>query len=152
MTVEVVQLAGRRLPARLFSAAARVAGAALPRLRRRSFSVAVVGAAAMRRLNATWHGRAEVTDVLSFPYGDSSRVGDTWGEVVICYPRAQQQARRAGWPVSHEVQLLLIHGLLHLAGYRDGTARERLAMRRREAELLRRLAPAKLVDRAAERS
>jgi len=39
------------------------------------------------------------------------------GEIIICYPRAKKQAKRAGHSLGKELAILLIHGILHLSGY-----------------------------------
>lgn len=102
-------------------------------------SLVVCDDAAIQQLNATYRGIDEPTDVMAFPLLDSGlstppdfppapdgvlRLGD----VVISYPRACAQAPECGHPVSRELELLLIHGLLHLLGYRDETAEERERM------------------------
>lgn len=101
--------------------------------------VALVGDAAMRRLNARFRGKDTTTDVLSFP-GDGSREADgsrPLGEIVISVPQAARQAREAGHSLVREVRVLALHGYLHLLGYDhevdDGT------MLRLQARLARRL-------------
>jgi probable rRNA maturation factor len=50
---------------------------------------------------------------------------------------ASQSASRFGWSPAQELALYLIHGLLHLCGYDDGTEPERRLMRRRERAILK---------------
>ncbi|MBN1196231.1 MAG: rRNA maturation RNase YbeY, partial [Candidatus Aminicenantes bacterium] len=57
------------------------------------------------------------TDVLSFPIQEEFPEGFYCGDIFICIPLAREQARKAGHSVSRELQLLLVHGLLHLAGF-----------------------------------
>jgi probable rRNA maturation factor len=64
------------------------------------------------------------TDVLSFPMdelrpGDDSEVSadSLLGDIVICPQVAATQAVSAGKPVAEEIQLLLVHGFLHLLGF-----------------------------------
>ena len=59
------------------------------------------------------------------------------GDVVISYPRAEAQAREAGHPVATEMQLLVVHGVLHLLGYDDLAPDERVVMWAKQAEILR---------------
>ena len=78
-----------------------------------SVSVLLCGDARMRRLNREFRRIDRPTDVLSFPAGDPSFLGD----VAIDVPYAARQARRRGHPLDREVQLLLAHGVLHLLGH-----------------------------------
>lgn len=59
------------------------------------------------------------TDVLSFPSGEPNpESGASYlGDVLISYPRAEAQARAAGHGIQDELQLLVVHGVLHLLGY-----------------------------------
>ena len=59
------------------------------------------------------------------------------GDIVISVPAAERQAREADVEVSKEIDRLLVHGLLHLAGYdHERGPREARRMERRERELL----------------
>lgn len=94
----------------------------------------------MRSLNRAWRGKDRTTDVLSFslregkhPPVQSSLLGD----VVISAPAAERQAAEAGHSLSREIDILLVHGVLHLAGYdhERGEAEAR-RMRMKERKLL----------------
>ncbi|RPI34317.1 MAG: rRNA maturation RNase YbeY [Chloroflexota bacterium] len=65
------------------------------------------------------------TDVLSFPadFVDPDSETPYLGDVIISYPRAQEQAEAGGHRVESELELLVIHGVLHLLGY-DHTGEE----------------------------
>lgn len=78
------------------------------------------------------------TDVLSFPAGfDDPESGHPYlGDIVIAYPQAETQAQSAGHPVSEELQLLVIHGALHLLGYDHATPAEKTAMWAVQEDLL----------------
>ena len=92
-----------------------------PGLRR--ISIAFVTGAAMRRLNRTRRGIDRTTDVLSFFLGAAE--GDAVnGEVVLCYPYLKAQAQRVGVSVREEVIRMLVHGILHLAGYDHETKKD----------------------------
>ncbi len=106
-------------------------------------SIRFVGDTRMRRLNRAYRGRHRTTDVLAFAYREA-RPGP-WqilGDVVISMPEARRQAGASNHSLDEVVLRLLIHGILHVAGY-DHERGERLArlMRRKEAELLAALAP-----------
>jgi probable rRNA maturation factor len=67
----------------------------------------------MRRLNRKYRGKDQSTDVLAFPAGDGGLLGD----IVVSVPFAARQARKAGEPLTREIDRLLVHGFLHLMGY-----------------------------------
>jgi probable rRNA maturation factor len=110
----------------------RLVGALAPEAA--SFAVRLVGDTAMRRLNRTYRGKDYATDVLSFP-GEVTPEGHHLGDVVIAVPTARRQAATAGHPLRRELEILLLHGVLHCLGYDhekdDGT------MDRLEAKLRR---------------
>lgn len=100
--------------------------------------VVLTGDAAIARLNRRFLGHRGPTDVITFPRG--ARAADrVIGEVVVSVERARAQAREAGWPVRREVALLLAHGILHLGGMDDHTARGAARMRAAERAILARV-------------
>ncbi len=96
----------------------------------------------MRSLNRRFRGKDKVTDVLSFSAreGEFSHLQpDVLGDIVISVPRAKRQAAAAGRRLVQEIEILLIHGLLHLLGYDHERSRlEARRMKRREIQLLKR--------------
>ena len=76
---------------------------------RTQVSLVIVGEARIRKLNKKYRKRDKVTDVLAFDYG----------EIFICLPQAKKQAKKVGHSPKKELAILLIHGILHLAGYSD---------------------------------
>ena len=77
---------------------------------------------AMRRLNRDYRGVDRPTDVLSFAYheGEEAPACDETshiGDVVISVETAGRYARELGLSFDREIELLVIHGALHLAGY-----------------------------------
>jgi probable rRNA maturation factor len=101
----------------------------------RDVHVSVVGDPAIRRLNAWYLRRRTTTDVLAF---DLHAPGPSrlLGEVIICADTARRQAKRVGVSVALDLDLLLVHGLLHLAGWDDHEPREARLMHEREREIL----------------
>ncbi len=107
----------------------RIAHIALAHLKRseRDLNIILTGERRMRALNRFYRGKNKVTDVLAFPYSQNRLVevqreealqtNHLLGEVVICMPQAKKQARRAAHPLARELATLLLHGMLHLAGY-----------------------------------
>ncbi|MFQ5797748.1 MAG: rRNA maturation RNase YbeY [Bacteroidota bacterium] len=100
----------------------------------RFVSIVAVGHGWMRKLNRQFLHRDETTDVLAFSLGDNSEVE---GEIYVNLDQARRQARHYRVPLTNEVTRLVIHGLLHLIGYRDKKLSERRVMRAREEELVR---------------
>lgn len=82
----------------------------------------------MRELNRTYRNRDYATDVLSFDLGpemaSGSPVDSGIGEIYISLDRASHQAAEFGVPLNAELARLLVHGLLHLAGYDHHTEAE----------------------------
>jgi len=100
-------------------------------------SIVVVDDATIRALNRRYRHRDRPTDVLAFPQGGGP--GGLLGDVVISADRAAAQAPAYGSDVDRELQLLVVHGVLHLLGYDDTNARAAARMRRRQEEILRAL-------------
>ncbi len=94
-------------------------------------SIAFVGDAEMRRINERYHRVRGTTDVLAFP-----GTGSEFGEVVISLPQAKRQARQYRHPLAREVAVLLVHGILHLAGFRHDTRSARSRMAKAERRIL----------------
>ncbi len=83
--------------------------------------VLLAGDRTLRRLNRTYRGKDKATDVLSFPAYDSApamgEFGDAHGgDLAISLDTAKRQAEEHGHSLRDEVRVLLLHGLLHLAG------------------------------------
>ena len=119
-------------------ATAEVALSALGRADR-DVHVSVVDDPAIRRLNARYLRRRTTTDVLAFDLeADFHTTGPSrlLGEVIVCADTARRQARRVGVSVALELDLLVVHGLLHLAGWDDHEPREARLMHEREREIL----------------
>lgn len=108
-------------------------------------SVLLTGDAAIRTLNRNYRRKDKPTDVLSFPAADSA--GGVAGDVAISFETAFRQAREHKHPLEMEIKLLLLHGLLHLAGYDHEI--DNGAMHRKEKRLRRDLGlTAALIERA----
>ena len=95
-------------------------------------SVALVDEEEMKKLNNRYRGKNYPTDVLSFLYEENP-----WeGEVIICYPVARKQAREQRCSWREEFKRLLVHGLVHLAGYDHRDTRDAQKMRKVEQRVL----------------
>jgi probable rRNA maturation factor len=103
--------------------------------------------AAIRKLNRNFRGKDKSTDVLSFP-AEGIGAEEIAGDLAISVPTALRQAVEQGHPLSTEIKVLILHGLLHLAGYDHEADIGQMA--RRERLLRARLAlPQGLIERAA---
>lgn len=144
--VEVVsRVRGFRAPV----ARVRAVIAALDRLRwarcpAGELSVALVGDAEITRVHGEFMDDPSVTDVITFP-GDAPRGGEPFaGEIVVNVAQARREGPAHGQSARAELLLYLVHGWLHLAGYRDKRPAEAKAMRAAEARALAELGKAGL--------
>lgn len=127
---------------------------------RGAVSVLLTTDTAIRRLNRTFRGKNKATDVLSFPAApavqptrrapqrgklvDESVAGD----LAISVPTAQKQAREHGHTLGVEIKILMLHGLLHLAGYDHEVDEGQMARRERTLRAKLKL-PLGLIERSA---
>ena len=128
-----------KLSARLIERAAQAA------LTHRSadgdLTVVLTDDARLQTLNRDYLGIDAPTDVLSFPASETDpETGARYlGDIIISIPRAEAQAKSAGHPLEAEVQLLVVHGVLHLLGHDHAEAEEKTKMWKAQAEVLERL-------------
>ena len=110
--------------------------------------------ATIRSLNRRFRGKDEATDVLSFPaepLKNAKAAERIAGDVAIGVETARRQAAEQGHALVTEIKVLILHGLLHLAGYDHETDAGK--MQRREDQLRARLGlPQGLIERAAPKS
>ena len=108
-------------------------------------AVVVTGDESSRELNRRHRGVDAPTDVLAFsgeahePFVGApraSRVPRYLGDVIISFPRAKDQAAEAENEVQAELQLLVVHGVLHLLGYDDQAEPERARMWKAQQTIL----------------
>ena len=97
--------------------------------------------AQVRELNRQYLGIDAPTDVLSFPAGEADPdTGVTYlGDVIISVPQAGAQARAAGHALEAEVQLLVVHGVLHLLGHDHAQTEAKGRMWAAQTEVLNQL-------------
>jgi len=94
--------------------------------------------AQLRELNRDYLGNDAPTDVLSFPAFESDpETGSRYlGDILISMPYAARSAEKAGHPFEAEVQLLVVHGVLHLLGHDHAEAGEKAHMWKAQNEIL----------------
>jgi probable rRNA maturation factor len=115
-------------------------------------SVLLTTDAAIRKLNRQFRGKNKATDVLSFPVEAFIQQQEKIaGDLAISVDTARKQAAECGHSLRTELKILMLHGLLHLAGYDHETDDEEMAKRERalRAELG---LPLGLIERAASES
>ncbi len=80
--------------------------------------IKICGVRLMTQANREFRHKAGPTDVLSFPDGGLSPDGLTYlGDILIAAPVAQRAALEAGLDLETELKRLILHGILHLAGF-----------------------------------
>ncbi|MBI2962753.1 MAG: rRNA maturation RNase YbeY [Deltaproteobacteria bacterium] len=101
-------------------------------------SLRLVHDAEIHGLNRDYRGQDRSTDVLSFSLreGEFAALSPALGDVVISLDTASRQAAENGVTLAEEVDRLLVHGILHLAGYdHEISSREERRMKRKESEM-----------------
>jgi probable rRNA maturation factor len=110
-------------------------------------SVLLIDEQAMAELHERWMGEPGPTDVLAFPMdelrppqpGAREEAADPGllGDVVLCPQVAAEQATKAGHSTQDELELLSVHGILHLLGYDHAEPDEHKAMFGLQDQLLK---------------
>lgn len=81
-------------------------------------TVVIVSDDRIRSLNADFRGKDRATDVLSFPFGEISEGDEPFlGDIVISAETAKRQSEENGLDLETEIRQLILHGMLHLAGF-----------------------------------
>ena len=101
-------------------------------------SIVLTDEARLQDLNREYLGIDAPTDVLSFPASETDpETGARYiGDILISVPRAQAQADAAGHALESEVQLLVVHGVLHLLGHDHAEPQEKTRMWKAQSEIL----------------
>jgi len=104
-------------------------------------TIVLTNDAQLRELNRDYLGIDAPTDVLSFPASetDPETARRYLGDILISVPRAADQAEKAGHELGAEVQLLVVHGTLHLLGHDHAEEEEKARMWKAQAEVLERI-------------
>lgn len=107
--------------------------------------ILLAGDATLRRLNREFRGKDKPTDVLSFP-APPELAQIHAGDLAISLATARRQAKEHGHELADELRVLILHGMLHLAGMDHETDRGEMAAREDELRTALRL-PNTLIDR-----
>jgi probable rRNA maturation factor len=143
MSIEVLNESGDEVAVRDLS---RLARFVMDRMRvhpQAELCVKLVDEATIAELNEQWMGKTGPTDVLAFPM-DELRPGlvneeleeGVLGDLVLCPVVARRQADQAGHATADEIDLLTVHGILHLLGYDHAEPEEHREMFGLQARLL----------------
>ncbi len=118
--------------------------AALAALRSKSaaeaeLTLVLTGEERMQAMNRQFLGQDRPTDVLSFPSDETDpETGIRYlGDVLVSVPRAAEQAAARGHALEAELQLLVVHGVLHLLGHDHTEAGEKARMWAAQARVLK---------------
>ncbi len=103
-----------------------------------NLSVVLTDNRRLHKLNRDYLGVDAPTDVLSFPASESDpETGVLYiGDILISVPYATKGAKQAGNSLEAELQLLVVHGVLHLLGHDHAKPKEKAKMWKVQAEIL----------------
>ena len=106
-----------------------------------NLSVVLTDNRRLHKLNRDYLGIDAPTDVLSFPASESDPdTGARYlGDILISVPYARKGAKEAGHPLESELQLLVVHGVLHLLGHDHAKPEEKATMWKAQREILTQL-------------
>lgn len=102
-------------------------------------SIHLVGDKKIRQLNKNYRKNDQITDVISFAFGEGKKIGQSEdiGDIFISLPQVCRQAKEFGIMVEEELARMLIHGLLHLLGYDHQTIVEEKRMIKLQEKILK---------------
>lgn len=113
-------------------------------------SVLLTTDAAIRKLNRQFRGKNKATDVLSFP-AEAMGPEKIAGDLAISVDTARRQSTGCGHSLATELKVLMLHGLLHLAGYDHETDDGEMAKRERLLRARLKL-PLGLIERTSQQA
>lgn len=79
--------------------------------------------------NQTYLNHDTYTDIITFDYSEENSVS---GDIFISIERLKENARKFAVPFDTELRRVMIHGVLHLIGYKDKSDKEKKLMREKE--------------------
>ena len=91
-----------------------------PKIQKATLSLAIVSEKDIKTMNKERRGQDETTDVLAFSFIEGEKLASDeifLGEIIICKSVAIKQAKGYGHDIHKEVEVLFVHGLLHILGY-----------------------------------
>ena len=114
---------------------------AIPEPEKADLTIVLTDDNQIHQLNRDFLAVDAPTDVLAFPadYIDPDTNASYLGDVIISYERAVVQAQAGGHLLEHEIELLVVHGILHLLGHDHADPEEKAKMWEAQSTVLRRL-------------
>lgn len=97
----------------------------------------------IKKINSEYRNIDQVTDVLSFPMFEANEIveakknKETLGDIIVCIPRVEEQAKEYGHSFEREFAYMLVHGFYHLMGYDHMNEEDKQKMRAKEENILR---------------
>ncbi len=88
----------------------------------------------LHKMNVEYLNHDTLTDVITFDYTEENTIS---GDIFISIPRVKENATLFSMPYREELNRVMVHGILHLCGYKDKTAKQEKQMRNKEDEKLR---------------
>ncbi len=108
-----------------------------------TLSIVFVENQQIQQLHQQFFNDNSPTDIITFPLNNPGEPIEA--DLVISLEMAQENAKYYGVSVEEEIKRLIIHGLLHLAGWKDESPDQQRAMRKKEDDLLKHVADIKLM-------
>ncbi len=103
-------------------------------------SLALVTDKEMKRINQAYRDSDRPTDVLAFPVSEKEKKEENFlGEILLDWKQIKRQARKLDKKKEEELIFILIHGLLHLLGYKDETSADKEKMLEKGKEIIKEL-------------
>ena len=102
-----------------------------------NLSFAFVDNNEIKKLNKRYFDSDEVTDVIAFPLSNQKNVIS--GEIIVSVETAVDTAGKGRINIEGEIILYVVHGLLHLLGYRDDNRKDSKVMHDKESRILKKL-------------
>lgn len=87
----------------------------------------------LHKMNMEYLNHDTLTDVITFDYTEENIIS---GDIFISVPRVKENASQLSFSFGDELNRVMAHGILHLCGYKDKTAKEEKQMRSKEDEKL----------------
>lgn len=113
-------------------------------------SITLTNLEQIQEINKNYRKIDKATDVLSFPMFEKeelehiiqnqpNEVEDVLGDIIICLPKVEEQAKEYGHSVQRELAYMLVHGFYHLMGYDHIEEEDKKKMRPKEEHILNQL-------------
>ena len=84
-------------------------------------------------MNVEFLNHDTLTDVITFDYTEGNTLS---GDIFVSIPRVKENATHFSLPFQNELNRVMVHGILHLSGYKDKSAKEEKQIRSKEDEKL----------------